>query len=152
MPRIPRLICALAAVAVFAGCAGTGNPLVGSWRLVSSGDEAAAPGAEAKATIKILNDSHFAFGAMTPAGAVYGGGGRYEYSNGIYTEMPEYHSYRSFIGRQLSFRCELKGDLWYHSGSFEVAGRPVNVKEVWKRIEGEGAPPRDDRVARGPGR
>jgi hypothetical protein len=60
--------------------------------------------------------------------------------------MPEYHSYPFFIGQRLTFRCELKGDLWFHSGSFEVAGSPVNVNEVWKRIEDEGAPARDDRM------
>jgi len=133
--KILKLVCVLAATISLMGCAHTSNPLVGSWRLVPSGGEPITEDGDAEATIKILNDNHFAFGIMTPEGECFGGGGRYEYAEGSYTEMPEYHSLPSLIGQRLTFRCELKGDLWYHSGSFDSEGRKIEVREVWKRIK-----------------
>lgn len=134
--KILKLMCVLAAAASLAGCAHTSNSLVGSWRLVPEAGEAAlTEEGQTITTIKILNDKHFAFGIMTPDGEVFGGGGRYEYAKGTYTEIPEYHSLPYLVGRRITFRCELKGDLWYHSGSFDSGGRLIEVKEVWKRIE-----------------
>ena len=138
MPRVLKLICVSAVAVYLIGCAHASNPLVGSWRLVSSGDEVIAADDDAKTTVKILNDTHFAFGIMTPENEVFGGGGRYEYSNGIFTEIVEYHSLPYLVGQRIAFRCELKGDLWYHSGSFGSGGGSIDVNEVWKRIEKRG--------------
>jgi hypothetical protein len=141
MQRVLKLLFVSAAAVYLIGCAHASNPLIGSWRLVSSGDEVIAVDEGARTTIKMLNDTHFAFGIMTPEKEVWAGGGRYEYSKGIYTEIIEYHSLPYLVGQRIPFRCELKGDLWYHSGRFGSGGGSIEVNEVWKRIEDKSAAP-----------
>jgi hypothetical protein len=148
MLRTLKMLCVLSAAVSLIGCASTSNPLVGSWRLVSTGGEVVATGGDAKATVKILNDTHFAFGVMTPKNEVFGGGGRYEYSKGAYTETVEYHSLPYLIGQRLTFSCELKGDLWHSSGRFNVGGGTIDINEVWQRIKGESPRARAERLAK----
>jgi hypothetical protein len=148
MMRSVKLACVAAAVVCLIGCAHTSNPLVGSWRLVSSDGQAVEAKSADRAPVKILNDTHFAFGFMTAQGTVYGGGGRYELSGDTFTEIATYHSYPDLIGRRLAFRCELEGDRWHHSGSFTVGANSFSVDEVWERIKPETAREKADRLAR----
>jgi hypothetical protein len=135
MLRMMKLMCVSAAVIGLISCAHTSNPLVGSWRLVSRGGEPYDVQGDAEAPVKILNDARFAFGGMKSDGTVFSGGGRYEFRDSTYTEMVEYHWIPFLVGRRLTFRCLLKGDRWYHSGSFDIDGRYFNVDEVWRKID-----------------
>lgn len=152
MLRVSRLVVVSIAAACLAGCVATTNPLVGSWRLVSSGGEPVSSSVGAPPPVKILSDARFAFGTMHSGGEVWAGGGRYEYANGAYTEIVEYHSLPYLVGRRVTFQCELEGDLWYHSGGADAEGNSLNVNEVWQRIGNANAPagnePRRDTVRR----
>ena len=133
MNRLVPLVVAFLFAGVL-GCAAS-NPLVGTWALVttenSSPDSTPAPGVP----LKMLNDSHFAFGFMVPGGDVYAGGGRYAYRSGIYTETIAYHSDPFLVGRSLDFKFVLKDGTWYHTGTFDIEGRRYEVNEIWKRVK-----------------
>jgi hypothetical protein len=116
------------------GCGTASNRLVGSWRLVPEESDVPETAGQLNMPVKILNDTHFAFGFMTPDGGVYAGGGSYTYHDSTYAETIEYHSDPFLVGRVLEFKCILKGDTWYHTGSFDIEGRPYVINEVWQRM------------------
>jgi hypothetical protein len=126
------LICSL-------GCCHRSGRLVGTWEMVFPGQ--APPRGESvdespgDTPIKILNDSHFAFGSVGPYGMVYAGGGRYTLEGETYTEVITYHFDPKLVGKSVSFTCRLDGDRWYHSGIFEVDGEHYHIEEIWRRIK-----------------
>lgn len=120
------------AVLVSAGCATTRCPLRGTWEMVNPTPDTTTT---LPPPVKILTDTHFAFGSAGRAGDVFSGGGTYEYRDGIYTEHIQYHSIGFLIGRSLRFDVRIEGDLWHHAGVFDIEGRRFTVDEVWKRVE-----------------
>jgi len=124
----------LAAIGML-GCGSASNPLVGSWMMVPEESNPPDAAQQTGAPVKILNDTHFAFGFMMPDGGIYAGGGRYSFHDSTYTETIAYHSDPMLVGRVLDFKCILKGDKWYHSGTFDIEGRLYVINEIWQRIK-----------------
>ncbi|HUV35350.1 MAG TPA: hypothetical protein VMX58_00240 [Patescibacteria group bacterium] len=124
------------AVIVSAGLLGCGHPsgkLVGSWEMVIPSGTSTERFA-GDPPVKILTETHFAFGCMGPDGIMYAGGGRYTLDGDTYTETIAYHFNPKLAGRTLSFTCRLDGDRWHHSGIFEIDGERFNIEEIWRRI------------------
>ena len=109
------------------------NALEGSWEMISG--TYTDPDTTTELTIpqvKILTESHFAFGRQNEFGA-FAGGGRYTLDDSSYTEIVEYHSDPAAAGNTLVFRYRIEGDsLWYHSGNI---GPDFHLEEVWRRVE-----------------
>jgi hypothetical protein len=114
------------------GCAGRNNPLVGSWELIYPATE--FPDSTAR-PVKVLTDSHFAFGSVDDEGRVFSGGGRYEFTDSSYVEYVRYHFLPILIGEELKFKCVISEDRWYHTGDFDIKGTKFSINEVWRRIE-----------------
>ena len=114
------------------------NPLIGTWEMISQKIISADTTVDRTATlgrrIKILNDTHFAFGWMVNVDdddeEVYGGGGRYTYDGDHYTEHIEFHSSTPLIGQSIAFEARIEDDLWYHRGRI---GESM-LEEVWRRV------------------
>ena len=114
------------------------NPLIGTWEMISQ--KVISPDTTVDRTgtlgrrIKILNDTHFAFGWMvsedTDDEEVYGGGGRYTFEGDQYIEHIEFHSSVPLIGQSIAFDVRLDDDLWYHTGR---VGDSM-LEEVWRRV------------------
>jgi hypothetical protein len=128
------------------GCSYAPNPLVGAWEMVEPDVGALDPDSsldwtsDAYLPVKILTDSYFAFGYLTPVELVYGGGGVYTYDGrGHYSEYIRYHSLPFLVGTRVDFTCRLEGDLWYHDGAYTVQGETREIHEVWRRLD-EGKP------------
>lgn len=146
--RVVALVGVLAVAAfVICGCAAGSKQLVGAWQLVeprmdapdadSSSGEPAGEVADAYVLVKILTDSYFSFGCLSPLELVYGGGGRYTYDGrGHYSEYIRYHSFPYLIGTRVDFTCRLVGDLWYHDGAYTLHGETHEIHEVWRRRGG----------------
>jgi hypothetical protein len=121
------------------GCCPAKYRLMGTWEMVSptvAVPDTSGGGHEGRGgAIKVLNKTHFAFGIWTPDGHVFAGGGRYKYDGGKYTEIIEYHFIPTLVGKSLEFHCILKGDKWYHFGTYEVDGQRSEMNEVWRRVE-----------------
>jgi hypothetical protein len=134
-PFIYSLICILCAVLV--GCGPSTKRLMGTWKLVYP--EAGVPQKDVRddrpSPVKILTDTHFAFGSMTASGMVFAGGGRYILEGDKYIELVDYHAIPKLVGKTLEFTCHIDGDKWYHSGRFVVDGEQFTIEEVWLRIE-----------------
>lgn len=122
-----------------AGCASTSNPLVGTWEMVSNDgrwlDLADDSESAVHRNVKVLNETHFAFGHQLPDGTVMAGGGRYTYADGTYTEYIDYHFAPQLVGMVIEFHCRLDDDLWYHSADSVVDGVPIRIHEIWRRVE-----------------
>ena len=109
------------------------TPLEGAWEMTSG--TYTTPDTTTEVTtpqVKILTDTHFAFGRQNEFGA-FAGGGRYTLDDSTYTEIVEYHSDTLAAGNTLVFKYRLEGDsLWYHSGNI---GPNFYLEEVWQRID-----------------
>ena len=116
------------------------NILEGTWEMISRKeifpDTTIDHGVFQGPSFKILNSTHFAFGRQiiingAPQEEVFAGGGRYSLvGDSVYTEYIEYHSNEPLIGYKITFKCEVVGDLWYHSG---VVGNRL-LQEIWRRV------------------
>jgi len=123
------------------GCSQAPRSLVGAWEIVTPGsgsrepDSAGADAANPFVSVKVLSDSHFAFGHQAPSGEVFAGGGLYAYDGrGHYTEFVTYHSMPHLVGQRIDFTCRLEGDLWYHDAFYRVDGQVAEIHEVWRRL------------------
>jgi hypothetical protein len=112
------------------GCGGS-KSVRGTWELISP---APADPSSTK-SVKIISDTHFAFGTLSDKGGVFAGGGTYTFSDSTYTEFIHYHTINFLVGQRMEFRCLFEDDKWYHSGNFDIEGRKFTVNEVWQRIE-----------------
>ncbi|MBN1886010.1 MAG: hypothetical protein JW876_10880 [Candidatus Krumholzibacteriota bacterium] len=126
------IACLACALALAAGCAHTSNPLVGTWEMVYPAVDTTH---DQLPPVKILSDTHFAFGSRGADGDLFAGGGTYVLRDGVYTELVQYHSIGFLAGRSLRFTTRIEGDLWYHRGAFDIDGRQFSVDEIWRRIE-----------------
>lgn len=127
---------------ILIGTLGCGHPsarLQGSWVMVYPSDASREHSVEdepdGELPVKILTDTHFAFGSTGPDWTLYAGGGRYELDGDTYTETIAYHFNPKLVGKTLSFTCRLDGDRWYHTGIFEVDGDHFHIEEIWRRIK-----------------
>jgi hypothetical protein len=119
-------------VVLFAGCAGGSRSVKGTWEMIYPEEEG---GNAAARNIKIVSDTHFAFGSGGRGGGVFAGGGTYSLGDSTYTEFIRYHTLQFLVGSSMEFKCILEGDRWYHSGSFDIGGRKFTVSEIWRRID-----------------
>ena len=121
------------------GCGHRSGKLVGTWEMVfpssTSPDHPAEGAATGETPVKILSETHFAFGSVGPGGRTYAGGGRYTLDGDTYTEIIAYHFNPRLVGETIAFTCRLDGDRWYHSGIFEIDGEHFHIEEIWRRIE-----------------
>ena len=113
------------------------GPMEGAWEMISGTYTTTDPDTTWELTIpqiKILTQSHFAFGRQNEFGA-FAGGGRYTVDDEHYTEIVEYHSDPLAADTTLVFDYRIEGDtLWYHSGTI---GPNFRLEEVWRRVEPE---------------
>ncbi len=86
-------------------------------------------------TVKVLNETHCAFGQTRAAGDIFAGGGRYEAEDGLYRETVTYHTMPELVGVTIPFRFRIEGDLWYHEGEVSAGGRRFHINEVWRRVD-----------------
>lgn len=113
------------------------NALDGAWEIVSGKyvspegrvTEYAAPEIR---SLKVLNDSRFAFVTVRADGTfIRGAGGRYTISGNKYSEHLDKASMDGMRGKTYTFEWRLDGDRWYHTGTNE-GGR---IEEVWRRAQ-----------------
>ena len=112
------------------GCGGS-RSISGTWEMISPApdDPSSAP------SVKIVSDTHFAFGTLSDKGRTFAGGGTYTYNDSTYTEFIQYHSIQFLIGQRMEFKCIMEDGKWYHSGAFDIDGRNFTVNEVWQRVK-----------------
>ena len=114
----------------------TATPLTGLWRITGRANDAGQVTAMqrgARKTIKLLTGSRFQWAAINPQTKQFSGtgGGTYTLKNGNYTETIDFFSRdNSRVGRSLTFKADLTGTEWHHTGQSSTGG-PVN--EVWSR-------------------
>lgn len=112
------------------GCGGS-KSVNGTWEMIFP----APDDPSAKPNIKVLSDTHFAFGTQDDKGRAFAGGGTYTYRDSTYTEFIQYHTLNFLVGQQMEFKCLIEDDKWYHTGGFDINGRKFTVKEVWQRVK-----------------
>jgi hypothetical protein len=112
------------------GCGGS-KSVKGTWELISPAPEDPLM----RKSVKILSDTHFAFGTLGEKGGIFAGGGTYTFGDSTYTEFIQYHAISFLVGQRMEFKCILDDDRWYHSGVFDIDGRKFTVNEVWRRVD-----------------
>lgn len=141
MRKTTAIVIVLLALSMTLGCSSSSKRLVGTWEMVypASDEPEGSPSGYVRNVrpIKILNDTHFAFGISGPDGRVVGGGGGYTLEGDTYTEIIGYHWNPLLIGRTVEFKCRIDGDKWHHTARFEIQGPRFNIDEIWRRIETE---------------
>lgn len=127
--------------------AATTSPLNGTWKLISAKsvenkDTTVTAPVAGQETIKIFNDSYFAFfthdlkhGKDSPA--VYGSGsGTYTLVNDVYSEHLEYCTYREWEDKDFSFSMQIKKDTIIQNGIEKIDSLNINheIIETYVRI------------------
>jgi hypothetical protein len=122
-------------------------PLTGTWKLISAKsiqgkDTTITAPVAGQETIKIFNDSYFAFfthdlnhGADSTA--VYGSGsGTYTLVKDVYSEHLEYCSYRGWEDKDFSFVMQISKDTIIQSGIEKIDSLNINheIVETYARI------------------
>ncbi|GAB3714713.1 hypothetical protein GCM10027592_54700 [Spirosoma flavus] len=114
----------------------TPTPLTGLWRITGRADDKGqiTPMQRgARKTLKLLTGSRFQWIAINPETKQFSGtgGGTYQFKDGNYTETIEFFSRdNSRVGKSLTFKDEVKGDEWHHTGQSSTGGK---VDEIWSR-------------------
>ena len=138
-----------------AGCTPTHQPesqspknnAMGTWQLVAKttyiGDTVKHDKIEGTRTIKIINDTHFAFlthevpipGDTAKATPVFvAGGGTYTLRDSIYTEVLEYCNFREWENHKFTFTLKVKGDSLIQSGEEKVEAANISQTIVEKYL------------------
>ncbi|SDH45203.1 lipocalin family protein [Chitinophaga filiformis] len=123
------------------------SPLVGTWKLISARsiqgkDTTITAPVAGQETIKIFNDSYFAFFTHdlnhgTDSSAVYGSGsGTYTLVKDVYSEHLEYCSYRGWEDKDFSFVMQISKDTIIQSGIEKIDSLNINheIVETYARI------------------
>ncbi len=111
-------------------------PLAGLWSItgrMQEGKIVPIHRTGSRKTIKILSGNRFQWAAIDPGTKQFSGtgGGKYEFSNGKYTEHIEFFSRDSSrVGAALSFDGKLENGEWHHSG---LSSKGDNIYEIWSR-------------------
>ncbi len=124
------LIASLLALSI--GCGGGSKSVKGTWEMIYPESKA---GPASPRSIKIVSDTHFAFGSPTAKGGIFAGVGTYALSDSSYTESIQFHTMRWLVGQKMEFKYMIEDDKWYHSGTFDIDGHKFTVNEVWQRID-----------------
>ena len=111
-----------------AGCGGP-RSVKGTWELVYPEP------AGGQRHVKIVSDTHFAFGSMEADGDIFAGGGTYALTDSTYTEDIRYHTLGWLVGQRLEFKHYFEDGKWYHTGTFDIKGHRFTVNEIWQRVE-----------------
>ena len=110
------------------------QPIEGTWELISQKavlkDTTIVTDMSTMRQIKIISPSHYASVAQSVDGKefIVGGGGRYTFSDNIYTETYEYFSITELVGRSISWNIRFEDDTFIQSGMFPVT---KNKKELF---------------------
>lgn len=123
------LIVSLLALSI--GCGGS-KSVKGTWEMVYPESK---DGTAAQKHIKLVSDTHFAFGSPAASDGIFAGGGTYALSDTTYTEFILYHTLPALVGQKLEFKYLIEDDKWYHSGTFDIGGHKFTVNEIWQRID-----------------
>jgi len=123
------------------------NNAMGTWQLVAKttyiGDTVKHDKIEGTRTIKIINDTHFAFltheapipGDTTKVPPVFvAGGGTYTLRDSIYTEVLEYCNFREWENHEFTFTLKVKGDSLIQSGEEKVEAANISQTIVEKYL------------------
>ncbi len=127
--------------------ASTTSPLNGTWKLISAKsvenkDTTITAPVAGQETIKIFNDSYFAFFTHdlkhgTDSPKVYGSGsGTYTLVNDVYSEHLEYCTYREWEDKDFSFVMQIKKDTIIQNGIEKIDSLNINheIIETYVRI------------------
>lgn len=123
------------------------SPLSGTWKLISAksienNDTTITAPIGGQETIKIFNDSYFAFfthdlshGVDSPS--VFGAGsGTYTLVNDVYNEHLEYCSYRGWEDKDFSFTVKISKDTLVQSGIEKIDSLNIDheIIETYIRV------------------
>jgi len=125
-------------------------PITGTWKLltgtlIEKGDTTVTDYTKNTSFIKIINDSHFAFlqhdltKGKDSAAVFVAGGGRYSFSDSLYTEHLEYCSAREWEGNDFPFTITINGDTLVQRGIEKIESAGVNRINIEKytRVKNE---------------
>jgi len=123
----------------------TGKSIEGSWKLltgtlIENGDTIITDYTKNTSFIKIMNKDHFAFfhhdlNKGNDSSAVFvAGGGRYTFSDSIYTEHLEYCSARQWEENDFSFTVTIKNDTLIQKGIESIKELKVNRLNIEKYV------------------
>lgn len=123
------------------------NNVLGTWQLVAKttyrGDRVEHDKIAGTRTIKIINDTHFAFlthevaipGDTTrPEPVFVAGGGSYTLRDSIYTEVLEYCNFREWENHEFTFTLKVKGDSLIQSGEEKVEAANISQTIIEKYL------------------
>ncbi len=114
----------------------TPTALTGLWRItgrVNDAGQVSTMQRGPRKTVKLLTGSRFQWTAINPQTKQFfgTGGGTYVLNDGNYTETIDFFSRdNSRVGRSLTFKTDLTGTEWHHSGQSSTGG---TVNEIWSR-------------------
>jgi hypothetical protein len=113
------------------------NPLVGTWKIVSSkigGAEVRRP--VGTTTVKHITPTHYMWATYGKDGQVSRtAGGPYTFKDGVMESTPEYgfgSDFQAIAGQRQSYRCKVEGTKWYQTGTLSTG---QTLEEVWERVE-----------------
>jgi len=150
MKCIIRLV---AMAALFTSCksndekriAAEGLPITGTWELVSAtivekGDTTVNDHRQKQKTIKIINDSHFAFlthdykKGKDSSAVFVAGGGSYSLTGDQYTEHLEYCNFREWEDNTFQFTVTIQADTLVQRGIEKIEEIGVDRLNVEKYV------------------
>ena len=131
--KITFMILIMSMLVLSTGCGGS-KSVKGTWEMIYPESK---DGTAAQKHIKIVSDTHFAFGSPAARGEIFAGGGTYTLSDTTYTEFIQYHTLPALVGQRLEFKYYIEDDKWFHTGSFTIGGHRFTVNEIWQRIDRE---------------
>ncbi|MFD2574656.1 membrane or secreted protein [Spirosoma soli] len=112
------------------------TPLTGLWRITGRGNDAGqitTMQRGARKTLKLLTGTRFQWAAINPQTKQFSGagGGTYVLKDDQYTETIDFFSRdNGRVGRSLTFKAEVDGTQWHHTGQSSTGGA---VNEIWSR-------------------
>jgi hypothetical protein len=113
----------------------TNSPLAGAWRITGREQNGQISPMQqgSRKTMKILSGSRFQWAAFNTETKQFSGtgGGTYTAKDGNYTENIEFFSRdENRVGSSLTFKYEVKGNEWHHSGLSSTGNK---IYEVWSK-------------------
>ena len=112
------------------------NPLVGTWKMVSSkitmNDSTSTSDDTKGETIKIITPTHFALLSKGADSALqYAGGGRVTMDNRNYSETIAFFSDKSMLNKVAIFTYKVDGNRCHFEGKID----DIKIDEVWEKVQ-----------------